>query len=176
MPGNSKWSTIGMRCLKLERPYFRESLSIRLLAASFASLKRCCTCCTQSRPVTKSRAKIKGSFSSFDASNSCRACFRSRWFQGSPFSSHQWKCFADRKISRYKLKASARWDENLWEACRAFGIQIWGGMLLSDSVVSSRLNQVAGLGRPDSSSPGLNSHVCRATALMFGWWYYNHLL
>ena len=107
-----------------------ESRSIRAHAAWSASLNFCCICWTQSRPVTSNRARIKGSFSSREASNSCRACFLNLSFQGTPLSSHQWKCFAVRRISRYRLRASARWEANREEAWRdALGIHIWGGIV-----------------------------------------------
>jgi len=111
------------------------SLDIRFQAACVASLKRFCTCCTQSRPVTSIRAMMSGSVSLLDSSNSFLACFCSFWFHGSPvFSSAQWKCLAVLKISRYNDRASLRRVRSvrcfagviLWE-----GTQILGGILYS---------------------------------------------
>jgi len=101
---------------------------MRFHAALSASLNLCCTCWTQSRPVTNNRAKTSGSVSSLAASNSFRASAFRRWFQGIPFSSHQWKCLAVRNISLYNDRASARCDAYR-VALAAFGIQMCGGIL-----------------------------------------------
>lgn len=101
------------------------SLDIRFQAACVASLKRSCTCCTQSRPVTSIRAMMSGSVSLLDSSNSFRACFCSFRFHGSPvFSSAQWKCLAVLKISRYNDKASLRRVRSV--KCFA-GVILWDG-------------------------------------------------
>ena len=85
-----------------------ESRWIRSHTALSASLNFCCICCTQSLPCTSNRAIIRGSVSSFAASNSFRASSFRRLFQGLPFGSHQWNARQVRRISRYKLSASRR--------------------------------------------------------------------
>ena len=116
---------------QLSHRVLEESRLIRSHAALSASLNLFWTCWTQSRPVTSSLAKINGSFSSRAASNSCRACFFKRTFHGTPCSSHQWKCFAVRRISRYKLNASNRWDAYRL-AFVTFGIQTCGDPPMDD--------------------------------------------
>ena len=126
-------------------PLFIESCCILSQHFRSASLNFICTSRTHSLPVTIILAISNGSFSSLLDSNSLRASARNLFRHGVPFSSHQWKALAVRRISRYRLRASALVMEDL--RCLAMGRAVADpGSIIDGGMVGERGTSTSGEG------------------------------